>query len=73
MVYQLTNCLIASIETMITQPGTVWSRTVRDTEGNAQTFDGPLHAGQSIRLAADKSILFDYTTSPQWRWRSVPW
>ncbi|MCA9110935.1 MAG: hypothetical protein KDA52_13375 [Planctomycetaceae bacterium] len=69
---QLTNCLIASIETMITQTGIVWSWTVRDTEGNAQTLTSPLHTGQSIHLAPGESIQLEYTATPKWRWRSVP-
>ena len=58
---------------MITQPGTVSAWTLADTEGNVQTFDSPLHPGHTIRLAPGESILLEYTDTPEWRWRSVPW
>ncbi|MCA9077652.1 MAG: hypothetical protein KDA93_21680 [Planctomycetaceae bacterium] len=69
----VTNRHNTSIEIMITQPGTVSAWTLADTEGNVQTFDSPLHPGHTIRLAPGESILLEYTDTPEWRWRSVPW
>ncbi len=71
--HSITNRQCTNVEIMIVRPGSVTAWTLGDAEGNLQPFAAALQTGQSIRLAPGESIRFDYTESPQWRWRAVPW
>jgi hypothetical protein len=60
------------VEAMFTEPGEVKSWTLITAGGTGeQMFDGPVHAGQALRLEPGDSLRMEYGKAPSWRWRAL--
>lgn len=59
------------VEVRILAPGKVTQRTETDAAGNARTFPGGLHAGQTLSLEPGDKLQFQYAEPPQWIWKGL--
>jgi hypothetical protein len=67
----LTNRQPFVVEALITEPGEVKAWTLVAAGTGEQSFSGPLHTGQSIRLEPGDSLRLDHGKAPAWRWRAL--
>ena len=65
------NETLCTVAVMITSAGNVSSWRIRDSLGNVRQINAGLRQGQEIYLEPGDEVLFNYSSTPQWRWRAL--
>lgn len=59
------------VEAQVVNAGDVTGWRLTDPDGSSQEFSGGLFTGQTILLEPGDSVVFNYTKTPEWRWRAL--